>query len=412
MPSQANWLYLIAVSLTLAGSILLVPQVGTVINVWVIELVYYLMPIALLARRNRWRWHDAYSLKPAPVKTVVAAALAGIGVWIFNATLATAIEGVLTAFIGSNPISAHILAGLTPIDVAFLVLGAVVLAPFSEEVFFRGMMQNAYSRYGERQALIAVSVLFGLCHALNGMASVIPATLLGFALGYCALMTGSIWPCIALHAANNGMASLIQTSVLNPKSVLGLWPAIAGLEFGILMMQVIKSSGAPREESEAISPHPSSAIWRSLPLWIAVAILCLVSFGEITYRAKIGPLPPGIHQSAKIQTTSISAKEISGELPIATIQMPAASGESRDGFLIDFGFDFSAATADFEIVLIAPDGTTAWSDEWQGINLKVESSSHLIPADMEGKWNLVIVGDATKLTFFARWKVSSADSVP
>ena len=92
MPSQANWLYLIAVSLTLAGSILLVPQVGTVINVWVIELVYYLMPIALLARRNRWRWHDAYSLKPAPVKTVVAAALAGIGVWIFNATLATAIE--------------------------------------------------------------------------------------------------------------------------------------------------------------------------------------------------------------------------------------------------------------------------------------------------------------------------------
>lgn len=62
MPSQANWLYLIAVSLTLAGSILLVPQVGTVINVWVAELVYYLMPVALLARRNIWRWHNACSL--------------------------------------------------------------------------------------------------------------------------------------------------------------------------------------------------------------------------------------------------------------------------------------------------------------------------------------------------------------
>lgn len=134
MPSQANWLYLMAVSLTLAGSILLVPQVGTVINVLVVELVYYLMPAALLARRNRWRWHDAYSLRPAPAKTIVAAAIAGIGLWIFNATLAIAIEGVLTGFIGPNPISAHTFAGLTSIDVAFLVLGAVVLAPFSNVI--------------------------------------------------------------------------------------------------------------------------------------------------------------------------------------------------------------------------------------------------------------------------------------
>jgi hypothetical protein len=101
---------------------------------------------------------------------------------------------------------------------------------------------------------------------------------------------------------------------------------------------------------------------------------------------------------------------MSGELPIATIQVPAASGESRDGSAIDFSLNFSAATADFEIVLIAPDGSKAWSDEWQGINLEADSSSHLIPADMEGEWNLAIVGEATKLTFFARWKVSSANN--
>lgn len=95
---------------------------------------------------------------------------------------------------------------------------------------------------------------------------------------------------------------------------------------------------------------------------------------------------------------------------MATIQVPAASGESRDSSVIDFSFNFSAATADLEIVLIAPDGSKAWSDEWQGMNLKADSSSHLIPADMEGEWNLAIIGEATKSTFFARWKVSSANS--
>jgi len=55
---------------------------------------------------------------------------------------------------------------------------------------------------------IATSVLFGFYHALNGVSNVIPAYTIGFALGYCALKTGSIWPGIALHAANNGLAGL------------------------------------------------------------------------------------------------------------------------------------------------------------------------------------------------------------
>ena len=51
---QANWLYLLAVFVTVAGSILLVPKVGTVVNLYVIELAFYLVSVAFLARRSRW----------------------------------------------------------------------------------------------------------------------------------------------------------------------------------------------------------------------------------------------------------------------------------------------------------------------------------------------------------------------
>ncbi len=189
----------------------------------------------------------AYSLRPAPVKAIVAAALANIGIWIFNSTISMAIEATPANSIGPNPVTANVFAGLAPLHLAAFILAAVVIASFSEEVFFRGMMQNVYSRCGERQAFVLASLLFGLCHALSDVTAVIPATLLDFALGYSALKTGSIWPGIALHAANNGIASLIQTSALNPISVLGWWPGIARLEFGIPMIRIIKSSGASRE---------------------------------------------------------------------------------------------------------------------------------------------------------------------
>ena len=94
-PRSANRLYLTALSLMLVGSIILVPRIGIGFNIWVNELVFFLMPVTLLARRKRWRWRDAYALRPAPAKAIVAAALAGIGLWIFNAILVTDIESIL-----------------------------------------------------------------------------------------------------------------------------------------------------------------------------------------------------------------------------------------------------------------------------------------------------------------------------
>jgi hypothetical protein len=398
----------------LVGSIILVPRIGIGFNIWVNELVFFLMPVTLLARRKRWRWRDAYALRPAPAKAIVAAALAGLGLWIFNATLVTDIESILVRYVGPNMIPEDIVSGLSPMQLAAFIFGLVALAPFCEEVFFRGMMQNAYSRCGEKQAFIITSVLFGLYHALNGVSNVIPATVIGFALGYSALKTGSIWPGIALHTANNllaGLATLAGTGRISGPYVLfalNRWTAIAGLALGFFMMRIIKSSSVTRQKPDAADQLPSSAIWRSASLWIAVAILCLVSVAEVTSRAGVGLVSSDIPKAHGPQITSMSAGEISGDIPIAVIQVPETTGESADSSVINFGFNFSAGPSDFTLALTAPDGSIAWSSKHSTTStMNVDASNLSVPANMPGEWRIMMIGKATELTFSAKWNVIS-----
>lgn len=81
----------------------------------------------------------------------------------------------------------------------------------------------------------------------------------------------------------------------------------------------------------------------------------------------------------------MTVEKISEELLLAAIQIPAAFGKPQDGSVLDFGFNFSAATADIEIALIAPDRSKTWSDKWQGINIEVDSPNHLLPAGIGGE---------------------------
>ncbi len=416
-PSQANRLYLAALFFMLVGSVLLVPRIGLGLNLWVNELVFFLMPVALLAGRKRWRWRDVYAFRPAPAKAIVAATLGGIGFWVFNAVLAMSIESSLTRYIGQSVIPEGMIKGLSSAQVMAFIFGLVVLAPFCEEVFFRGMMQNAYSRFGEKQALIATSVLFGFYHALNGVSNVIPATLIGFALGYCALKTGSIWPGIALHAANNGLASLTviaDTGKISSSRLLAVlnWPtAIVGLALALLMMGIIKSCSAPRQKPDTAERLPPSAIWRSVSLWISISILCLVCVVEISSRARVGPFSSVIPAAQAPQTMSMSAGKISGKIYIAVIEVPEPTSESADCSEIGLEFSFSAGPSDFTLTLVAPDGSVAWSDEYSTAEtIEVDTPYISVPAEMPGEWQIIMDGTTTELTFSAKWGVFPPDS--
>ena len=87
-------------------------------------------------------------------------------------------------------------------------LGAGVLAGFTEEIFFRGILLRLIEGWlGTWWALVITSFLFGISHLGNAHATVFGAVALmleaGILLGACYLLTRRLWLAIGVHIAWN-----------------------------------------------------------------------------------------------------------------------------------------------------------------------------------------------------------------
>jgi membrane protease YdiL (CAAX protease family) len=102
-------------------------------------------------------------------------------------------------------------AGLaTRIPFVSALLTVAVLAPFSEELFFRGAVLNAWEReYGTSRAIIGSALLFALVHIVGGTPlAVAQVFLLGLVLGVLYVRTRSLPVVMGLHGAFN-LASVL-----------------------------------------------------------------------------------------------------------------------------------------------------------------------------------------------------------
>jgi membrane protease YdiL (CAAX protease family) len=100
--------------------------------------------------------------------------------------------------------------GVRQSDVA-LAFGAVLvvlLAPLVEEFFFRGFFFRALRNWrGFWPAALATGTVFGLIHwETSAVGVIVPLAVLGFGLCLLYERTGSLYPCIAVHAVNNSIA--------------------------------------------------------------------------------------------------------------------------------------------------------------------------------------------------------------
>jgi uncharacterized protein len=90
------------------------------------------------------------------------------------------------------------------------VLVIAVVAPVTEELFFRGFVfAGLRSRWSLWPAAVAVGLIFGIVHAPTGLTAVVPLAALGVALCWLYDRTGSLWPCVFAHVINNSLALLV-----------------------------------------------------------------------------------------------------------------------------------------------------------------------------------------------------------
>ncbi|MBM3940506.1 MAG: CPBP family intramembrane metalloprotease [SAR202 cluster bacterium] len=88
-----------------------------------------------------------------------------------------------------------------------LIVAVALGAPIAEEVYFRGFLfQGLAGSLGVAGAASASALLFGVVHALSGIAVIPVALFAGVVFALVFRRTGSIWPSLLAHLAQNSIA--------------------------------------------------------------------------------------------------------------------------------------------------------------------------------------------------------------
>ena len=108
----------------------------------------------------------------------------------------------------------------------WLTLGVIALAPaICEELAFRGFILSGLRHSGHKwMAIIGSSLFFGAVHGI--LQQSISACVLGVVLGYIAVQTGSLLPCIGYHLTHNSLTVLLASA--SPELVAD-WPVLSWL---------------------------------------------------------------------------------------------------------------------------------------------------------------------------------------
>lgn len=108
-----------------------------------------------------------------------------------------------------NPVTLQVSEGI--LSKVAAIVGAMILAPLFEELFFRGAMLRNASRYGKWSAIIAMGIFFGLWHM--NYPQTLFAVAMGIYSGFIAVKTGSIIPSIILHFVMNTLGTMMNIVV-------------------------------------------------------------------------------------------------------------------------------------------------------------------------------------------------------
>jgi membrane protease YdiL (CAAX protease family) len=141
------------------------------------------------------------------VRSTVLGIVLAVPAWL-GAQLLGIIVIRLLGGIGIEPEVGLADAALERADPVVLVAALVAVAPVAEEVFFRGIVFNAWEReYGTRRAVVGSALLFAAIH--GSVFALVPIFGLGLALAILYRETRSLAATIALHAAFNGISVLL-----------------------------------------------------------------------------------------------------------------------------------------------------------------------------------------------------------
>lgn len=148
-------------------------------------------------------WLSLFLMVPVAVlSTIVLASVmdtAGLVKWIEGIEGGDGRQEVVKAFTETD----------SPLMLGLLSLVAVVVAPVTEEVIFRGYLYPVMKRFtGQSAGILVSALLFAAVH--HNAVAILPLAWLAILLAMSYEWTGSIWAPIAIHATFNSITVIAQ----------------------------------------------------------------------------------------------------------------------------------------------------------------------------------------------------------
>ena len=212
------------------------------------------IPAFVFARRRSIALRPLMGLKGLPAKEIAAIYVIMMGVNALGALGVTATDALFRT--RGFTIYIDIMVDDTPFSFWLMNAYAVLLAPVIEEYVYRGVLLEGLRKYGERFAVVASAVIFGLAH--GNLMQFLPAVLIGWFMGYVRIKTGSWGVCVLLHALNNvtslaldGLLGLAQDETLYTALNI-LYRAAALAAAALLWRRMKKRRGELAEPEEPV----------------------------------------------------------------------------------------------------------------------------------------------------------------
>lgn len=162
---------------------------------------------------------NAYPFKPVKRHTIAKMVFIGLGVSVVSYS-ATVILVAIASLIGVDLAPSTITTPTSPAAIFLFIINTTVIPAFFEEMAFRGVVMQTLRRFGDGFALITSSLLFAIIHA--NFSQTPNAIIMGLVMGYFTMLTGSLWPAIAIHFTNNlsVILMLFATQAMSPPAAL------------------------------------------------------------------------------------------------------------------------------------------------------------------------------------------------
>jgi membrane protease YdiL (CAAX protease family) len=189
----------------------------------------------------------------------------------------------------------------SPLEIGVLLAGVGLAAPVCEELFFRGaVLRGLMARLPPPTAIVVTALVFAAFHL--DPVGFLARFEMGVVFGLLAWRSGSLWPAIAAHAANNLVSSAIfLVAGKDADGDLPWWIPLLLLVVGNALLVAAVRFGAhvlasPRPAEFVL--RPAQSVVRLVAPWLGAAIVLVAGLLLVDLRgARLGlidashPLP-------------------------------------------------------------------------------------------------------------------------